>query len=349
MAWSSSALHGPPDPADPGTDVPSHRPTRPRRRLMIVASALVLLTSVPTLVVVLAGSATLESGRAPRPPVIALPPDVPVVVDPAPSAALGDRGGAAGESMRSAPSRDDDSVRGSASATADSSGTGGGGPAPRRVAPGRPIPLGGIPQAVPGPASGGVGTSGPGSGSGGVWSGGIWAGGTWPGGAGTGGGTGSGSDPIGGGSGGTGSGGVSPSVECPEAEPPAPPPAPAGIDDLAGIDDPTRIDDPAGVDDPARIDDNAWPGWDRDLMVRPEATHSPGRGRRNGRTRGPSAPPTLSGRARRSTHGDARVGHSANRKSLTGESALGGSGLGGSGLGDPASVNPGSVNPMTER
>jgi hypothetical protein len=62
------------------SDVRHHRLFSPNRRPLFISALLVLLTSVPTLIVVAAGSATLETAPPARSPVVVDPQPGPVVV-----------------------------------------------------------------------------------------------------------------------------------------------------------------------------------------------------------------------------------------------------------------------------
>jgi hypothetical protein len=68
------------------SDVRHHRSFSPNRRPLLISALLVLLTSVPTLIVVAAGSATLDTAPPARSPIVADPVPGPVVVgsDPGP-------------------------------------------------------------------------------------------------------------------------------------------------------------------------------------------------------------------------------------------------------------------------
>jgi hypothetical protein len=66
-------------------DVRSHRVRRPNRRPLLIAALLVLSTSAPTLVAVVAGTFTLGASPSFRPPAAHAPIERPIMVGPAPS------------------------------------------------------------------------------------------------------------------------------------------------------------------------------------------------------------------------------------------------------------------------
>lgn len=70
------------------SDVQTHRILSPNRRPLLISALLVALTSVPTLIVVAAGSATLETAPSVRSPIVAEPRPGPLVIDPTPSSGL---------------------------------------------------------------------------------------------------------------------------------------------------------------------------------------------------------------------------------------------------------------------
>jgi hypothetical protein len=226
-------------PEDDPTQEPNvrtHRMMYPNRRPLLISAILVALTSIPTLIVVAAGTATLHDQVPPRPPGIADPSRGPVVVQPHSSAGLREEPPLAAESGhgRSTDHNPDqtDRASGSGGGGAFSGGTGGS------------RSTGGAPPATSG-STGGPGTAG-GSGNGGKSpgspsgsSGSAANGGS----AGNGGSGGSGGTS---GTGGTGSAGdPAAPEECPT---PTPPPAPHPTQGSGG-----------------RIDDDAWPGWDAGL------------------------------------------------------------------------------------
>ncbi|WP_344616756.1 hypothetical protein [Dactylosporangium salmoneum] len=70
------------------SDVRHHRLFSPNRRPLLISALLVLLTSVPTMIVVAAGSATLDTAPVTRSPVVADPQPGPVVVGSGPTPGL---------------------------------------------------------------------------------------------------------------------------------------------------------------------------------------------------------------------------------------------------------------------
>ncbi|MET7422347.1 hypothetical protein [Dactylosporangium sp. NPDC005555] len=70
------------------SDVRTHRILSPNRRPLLISALLVALTSVPTLIVVAAGSASLDTAPSVRPPIVAEPRPGPLVLAPTPSSGL---------------------------------------------------------------------------------------------------------------------------------------------------------------------------------------------------------------------------------------------------------------------
>jgi hypothetical protein len=70
------------------SDVRTHRILSPNRRPLLISALLVALTSVPTLIVVAAGSASLDTAPSVRAPIVAEPRPGPLVLDPTPSSGL---------------------------------------------------------------------------------------------------------------------------------------------------------------------------------------------------------------------------------------------------------------------
>ncbi|MFF5230455.1 hypothetical protein [Dactylosporangium sp. NPDC000521] len=70
------------------SDVRTHRMLSPNRRPLLISALLVALTSVPTLIVVAAGSATLDTAPSVRTPIVAEPHPGPLVLAPTPSSGL---------------------------------------------------------------------------------------------------------------------------------------------------------------------------------------------------------------------------------------------------------------------
>jgi hypothetical protein len=71
------------------SDVRTHRILSPNRRPLLISALLVTLTSVPTMIVVAAGSATLTTAPSVRSPILADPRQGPLVVDSSPRSGLG--------------------------------------------------------------------------------------------------------------------------------------------------------------------------------------------------------------------------------------------------------------------
>lgn len=70
------------------SDVRTHRIFSSNRRPLLISALLVALTSVPTMIVVAAGSASLDTAPAVRPLVVAEPRPGPLVLDPTPRSGL---------------------------------------------------------------------------------------------------------------------------------------------------------------------------------------------------------------------------------------------------------------------
>lgn len=70
------------------SDVRTHRILSANRRPLLISALLVALTSVPTLIVVVAGSASLDTAPSVRAPIVAEPRPGPLVIDPTPSSGL---------------------------------------------------------------------------------------------------------------------------------------------------------------------------------------------------------------------------------------------------------------------
>ncbi|GAA1546399.1 hypothetical protein GCM10009827_078180 [Dactylosporangium maewongense] len=70
------------------SDVRTHRILSPNRRPLLISALLVALTSVPTLIVVAAGSASLDTAPSVRTPIVAEPRPGPLVLAPTPSSGL---------------------------------------------------------------------------------------------------------------------------------------------------------------------------------------------------------------------------------------------------------------------
>jgi hypothetical protein len=85
----SFVLHSPAHwSAQVESDVRTHRILSPNRRPLLISALLVALTSVPTLIVVAAGSASLDTAPSVRAPIIAEPRPGPLVLAPTPSSGL---------------------------------------------------------------------------------------------------------------------------------------------------------------------------------------------------------------------------------------------------------------------
>ncbi|GAB3867333.1 hypothetical protein ACFPIJ_46290 [Dactylosporangium cerinum] len=70
------------------SDVRTHRILSSNRRPLLISALLVALTSVPTLIVVAAGSASLDMAPSVRTPIVAEPRPGPLVLAPTPSSGL---------------------------------------------------------------------------------------------------------------------------------------------------------------------------------------------------------------------------------------------------------------------
>jgi hypothetical protein len=130
--------------------VRTHRVLYPNRRPLLISAILVALTSIPTMIVIAAGTASLHDRDAPRPPAIAGPNGGAVTVGPS-------------AGLREQPSPDGESGDLAHHAVPKASGAGGGQAIPSsgtgrsRLARSQP------PAAAPAPATTGAST--PGSGS----------------------------------------------------------------------------------------------------------------------------------------------------------------------------------------
>lgn len=85
------------------SDVRTHRILSPNRRPLLISALLVALTSVPTLIVVAAGSASLDTAPPVRTPIIAEPLPGPLVLAPTPSSGLRSTGGPSLGAVPTAP------------------------------------------------------------------------------------------------------------------------------------------------------------------------------------------------------------------------------------------------------
>ncbi|MGI5246416.1 hypothetical protein [Dactylosporangium sp. CA-139066] len=125
------------------SDVRHHRPFSPNRRPLLISALLVLLTSVPTMIVVAAGSATLETAPPARSPVVADPQAGPVVVGSGSAPGRHSSGPGAGQSAGAVPTAPRPPLRPPATATERGGGHGAGGgnvlPPPKRP-PGTSLP-----------------------------------------------------------------------------------------------------------------------------------------------------------------------------------------------------------------
>jgi hypothetical protein len=209
-------------------NVRTHRMMYPNRRPLLISAILVALTSIPTIIVVAAGTATLHDREPARPPVIADPNRGPVVVQPGSSSGLREHPPLASEYAHGLPPQ-----RGSSRAA----GSGGGGEVPTGTGISRST-SGGLPPAT---RSGAPATKGPPNNGGTTGSSGTNGHGGTTGTTGNGGASNGGGGSNDGGS----NDGDEPDVGRPE-DCPTPEPTPT----------PTQSS-------PRRIDDDAWPGWDQ--------------------------------------------------------------------------------------
>ncbi len=99
-------------------NVRTHRMLYPNRRPLLISAILVALTSIPTIIVVAAGTVTLHDRESPRPPAIADPSRGAVVVQPHSSAGLREEPPLASESGHGRPADH---------TSAEAAGSGGGG------------------------------------------------------------------------------------------------------------------------------------------------------------------------------------------------------------------------------
>jgi hypothetical protein len=195
----------------------------PNRRPLLISAILVALTSIPTIIVVAAGTATLHDREPSRPPAIAAPSG-PVVVQPHSTTGL-----------REQPPLASESGHGHAieHSPAQAAGSGGGGAFSPRTGGSRST-------AAPPPAGTGSNSGNGPSGSTGAGSSGSGGTQTGSGGATSGSSNGSSSGSS------SGQNGSSDPEDCPTPTPaPSPTPVPHPTQGSGG-----------------RIDDDAWPGWD---------------------------------------------------------------------------------------
>jgi hypothetical protein len=203
-------------------NVRTHRMLYPNRRPLLISAILVALTSIPTIIVVAAGTVTLHDREPARPPAIADSSRGPVVVQPHSSAGLRDEPPLASESGHGRPADH---------TSAQAAGSGGGGAF--SLGTGASQPNAGPPPATGGTTGTGTGTS-TGSGSGSASTSGSSSGSS------------SGSGPSSPGSSSGSPGSPANPEDCPTpTSAPSPAPAPHPTQGSGG-----------------RIDDDAWPGWD---------------------------------------------------------------------------------------
>ncbi|MFB9408594.1 hypothetical protein [Dactylosporangium matsuzakiense] len=136
------------------SDVRHHRLFSPNRRPLLISALLVLLTSVPTMIVVVAGSATLETAPPPRSPVIADPQPGPVIVGSGPTSGLHASGPAGRSSGGAAPTAPQPPLRPRATSrpSEGSGGTGGGSGSIVKKAPTRHPSVESSPPPAPDPS-----------------------------------------------------------------------------------------------------------------------------------------------------------------------------------------------------
>ena len=84
-------------------DVRQHRMIYPNRKPLLISAILVALTSVPTLVVVAAGTVSLDGHSSTASTEFGPPSDAPVVIEPGTSSGLTERPPAAGQSVQAEP------------------------------------------------------------------------------------------------------------------------------------------------------------------------------------------------------------------------------------------------------
>jgi hypothetical protein len=111
--------------------------TYPNRRPLLISAILVALTSIPTMIVVVAGTATLHQRDRSRPPALARPADGPVIVGPGGAASLRERPRSASQSVQPMPLERRSTGGGSGGGYSISSRTGGR-PETTVVAPAQP-------------------------------------------------------------------------------------------------------------------------------------------------------------------------------------------------------------------
>ncbi len=146
------------------SDVRTHRILSANRRPLLISALLVALTSVPTLIVVVAGSASLDTAPSVRAPIVAEPRPGPLVLDPTPSSGLRGSGRPSLPVQPTAPQPPATVVK--PRGTAQASGGSGGGvsigtagktatsvPAPEVQAPPATVPVTTPPVTTPPPAT----------------------------------------------------------------------------------------------------------------------------------------------------------------------------------------------------
>jgi hypothetical protein len=131
------------------SNVRTHRILSPNRRPLLISALLVALTSVPTLIVVAAGSASLDTAPSVRPPIVAEPRPGPLVLDPTPRSGLHSSGSPARAASPTAPLPPATVAKPRASVRTSGGGSGGGFPvskpatvpAPELQAPPAAVPV----------------------------------------------------------------------------------------------------------------------------------------------------------------------------------------------------------------
>jgi hypothetical protein len=84
-------------------DVRTHRMIYPNRKPLLISAILVALTSVPTLVVVAAGTVSLDGHNPPGSTAVGAPSDAPVIIEPGSSSGLQERPPSAGRAVETEP------------------------------------------------------------------------------------------------------------------------------------------------------------------------------------------------------------------------------------------------------
>jgi hypothetical protein len=127
----------------------------PNRKPLLISAILVALTSVPTLVVVAAGTVSLDGHRSTASTAVGAPSDAPVIIEPGSSSGLTERPPSAGQAVQAEPMvhtlpRVVASIRGTGHRLVPLLGPAPVAPAPPRATTQQPVvPEGDVPSSTP--------------------------------------------------------------------------------------------------------------------------------------------------------------------------------------------------------